>query len=291
MLLAWGVALGAWLSTALTVAVGVALVRWRHPRRVAVLAALLVFVGPVEVLWSVHHIGARAREGSLPVRDKVGVYGFNVVFGTAAVAAGFADFGRETVAMGLPWSWAGACDAERLQRYGRHRPRGAAPRLRRWRSQMPLRSARIRAPVAAWVAQLPADAPTGTVRELSRRRVGGWTAADYTSARESNQVPIALSTPTTAISGVATAEDGRWRLDLVVDLVVGYPERSTLQIGPFALEEGMFHDAYPLLEPYCLEYGLTVWSDDVRLQHDRPLRGPVERLSTWVLRFLGAAYR
>ena len=92
--------------------------------------------------------------------------------------------------------------------------------------------------------------------------------------------------------GVAEAvpAGGRWRLDLSVTLPMAYPEASTMRIGPFELEEGMFHDAAPLLTPYCLEYTWSVWADDPSLHHEGPVRGPLETLSTGLLRALGMRY-
>lgn len=291
-LVLWGLALGAWAATALT-AVGAGLLGWgKRPRLGLLIAGLVVAVGTPEVLWCVDGIGARARQGELGLRDQVAVYGFNVVFGMAAHVVGFGAFGWETMALGVPWSAAGPCSSDRLARYGRHLPRAYAghhPRLRRWTSAMPMRAERIRRVVRGWAETLPDEA--GAPRQFDRVPIKQWHSADYVSPAAANQVAIALSTPTTGMSGRAEFVDGAWRLDVSLDLALAYPERSTLQIGPFGLEEGMFHDARGLLQPYCLEYRWQVSATDPALHAEGPRRAPLERLSTWTLRQLGARYR
>lgn len=154
---------------------------------------------------------------------------------------------------------------------------------------MPLRSPKIRQVVAGWAASLPND--EGAARTFERVRISPWSSADYVSPTSANQVAIALNTPDTGISGRAEWRSDGWEIDLVVDLPLAYPTQSTHQVGWFALEEGMFHDARPLLEPYCLEYTATVHADDPSLRARSPVRGPLERASTGILRSLGAAYR
>jgi hypothetical protein len=294
-LVGWGIALGAWVSVAAAVALGWAV--WRGPGALrprvvgGVALAVILVAGPVETLVSVHQIGGRARRGALGARDQVAVYGFNAVFGASAVAAGFGAFGQETLLLGVPWSLAGPCPDDRLRRYGAALPRaypGHRPRLRRWTSDLPMRSPKVRRIVRGWAEGLPAS---GGERSLGPVGPLTWPSSAYTSADASNQAAAALNTPTTRLSGRATPEGGRWRLDLVVDLAVAYPERATLWVGPFGLEEGMFHDARLLLQPYCAEYRWSVWADDPGLQRTEPVRGPIERLSTWALRAAGAGYR
>lgn len=291
----WGIALGAWCATAAVLVLGGVLWRgrtWRAGVVAAVALAGILGVGTVEVLVSVHRIGARARGGGLGLRDKIAVYGFNGVLSGGAAAAGLGPFAQETLLLGVPWSLAGPCPDDRLRRYGRALPRaypGHVPRLRRWSSDMPLRSPKVRKIVRGWAARLPA--PGSRERALGPAGPLTWPSSAYLAADEANQVAAALNAPTTRLSGTAVPVDGRWRLDLVVDLAVAYPERATLHIGPFALEEGMFHDARPLLQPYCAEYRWSTWADDPGLQRTEAVRGPVERLTTWVLRALGAGYR
>ncbi|MEO0603439.1 MAG: hypothetical protein AAF211_18520, partial [Myxococcota bacterium] len=213
----------------------------------------------------------------------------NVVFAAATVPVGFVELGAETLALGVPWSNAGSCPPDRRAAYGNDLP-GQAPRLWRWHSAMPLRSPRIRGRIARWVRQLPAPA-AGATASFGPWRVPPWTASAYVATDEANRVPAALNTPRTRLAASAEVVDGRWRLHGTVDLPVAYPARSTLQIGPFALEEGMFHDAQPLLAPYCLEYRFSVWADDPVLDDPAPVRGPFESVSTAVMRRLGVRYR
>lgn len=296
-LLAWGCALGAWLSTLLTLVLVVVLARgrsWHAGLLSAALIASIVVAGIVETLYAIDQVGERSRQGELDLRDQVAVYGFNLVFGTAAVAAGFPAFGAETLALAIPFSLDGACPADRLKRYGDHLPRaypGHSPRLRRWSSDLPMRSPRMRAVVATWAESLPADASEDSRKELGPHGPFTWPSSAYIAEGEANGVPIALNTPTTQMTGVAVRLEGRWRLDLSVDLALAYPSRATLQLGPFGLEEGMFHDARGLLHPYCLEYEWSVWSDDPSIFETEPIRGPLERGTTWILREAGAAYR
>lgn len=293
VLVVWGVTLGAWIATVATV--GLIAVIARPPERARgialALVGFIVTIGAIDTLVAVDRIGARAREGELGLRDKLAVYGFNVAFAAAAVPAGFADFGAETLALGVPWSDAGRCPIDRLDVYGDAlRLNAGPPRLRRWSSEMPLRSASIRGKLAEWAAELPAPEP-GTTRSFGPWRIPPWPTARYIAADEANRVPVALNTPLTRLSARAVVVDGGWRLDGVVDLPVAYPEISTLQIGPFALEEGMFYDAQPLLVPYCLEYRFAIRADDPRLDDPDPVRGPFESASTAVLRAIGAHYR
>ena len=295
--LLWGCALGAWFSTALTtglVAVIGSARGWKGLLFGAGLASCIVAVGVPEVLLAMDGIGERSRKGTLGGRDKAAVYGFNIVFGGAAIASGFPAFGVETLALAVPWSRDGACPADRLERYGRHLPRaypGHVPRLRRWSSDFPLDSPRLRLVVARWAAALPAEAPDGARRDLAPRGPFTWPASAYIAANEANGVPVALNTPTTRMSGHAVRVGDRWRLDLSVDLALAYPEQATLPLGPFDLEEGMFHDARSVLHPYCLEYVWSVWADDPALNNTEPIRGPMERSTTWVLRELNTGYR
>lgn len=293
----WGVCLGAWVSVLGGLALIGALRYARGCSGLVLGGALLGLVGivaPIEVALSIDRIGARARAGELSLREQLGVYGFNLVFGAASVGAGFSGFGIETLSLALPSSWAGACPPERLARYGADLPRayaGHVPRLRSWSSELPMRSPRIRGVVSRWAQALPGGAPEGVRYPLGPTGPFTWPASAYTSIHEANQVPIALNTPTTRMSGEAVRVGDRWRLELVVDLAVAYPERSTLQLGPIALEEGMWHDARLLLQPYCGEYRWVTWSDDPGLDDPDPVRGPAERITTWVLRQAGAAYR
>ncbi|MEZ4235409.1 MAG: hypothetical protein R3F59_04460 [Myxococcota bacterium] len=281
-LAAWAVALGAWVSAG--AALGFALAR--RGRAAPVCAALLVLVGPPEVLWRVHRMGAAVRDGrGLSLREKVGVVGFDLAFAGGVTVAGFSAFGRETGSLALPVSWAGACPPERVARYGGQVAPGA--RLRRWSSALPMRSPRIRGIVRGWAGGLQGATP----RALGPTAPLTWPSRAYFAADASNQVAAALNTPTTRLSGTAVPVDGRWRLDLTVDLAVAYPPRSTLWVGPFGLEEGLFHAAQPLLAPYCAEYAWSVWADDPALARTEPVRGPLERLTTWLLRAAGAGYR
>lgn len=295
LLVAWGVALGAWVSAAAAVVLGCAVwgARGCAGRAVGATAlAIVAITGPVEVLVRVHAIGDRARAGALGPRDQLGVYGFNVVLAGAATAAGFAKFGEETLLLGVPWSLAGACPPDRLAGYGSRLPRayaGHVPRLRVWRSDLPMRSPKVRRFVRTWADALPVGG--GRPRDLGPVGPITWTTAEYLSPAEANQVPAALDTPTTRLTGRAVHEDGAWRLDLVVDAAIAYPERSALHFGPFVLEEGMFHDARAVLRPYCAEYRWSVAADDPFLRDPDPVRGPLERLSTAVLRAAGAGHR
>ncbi|MEN0065925.1 MAG: hypothetical protein AAGA48_27540 [Myxococcota bacterium] len=294
LLVIWGVALGAWVATLATLGL-IGMVLWPPERAVRIglgLAFVVITVGAVETLWCIDQIGAKAREGDLSLRDKVAVYGFNVVFAAAAIPAGFKEFGYETFALGIPWSNAGECPHDRRQAYGsalRVRD-GAVPRLRRWSSAMPQRSPRIRARLAEWARTLPKPV-AGRVERFGPWDVPMWSWRSYIALEAANRVPVALNSPRTRLSADAKVIDGRWRIEARVDMPVSYPEGSTLQIGPFGLEEGMFHDAQPLLVPYCLEYHWTVWADDPRLYTIEPVRGPFESLSTALLRSLGAHYR
>ena len=295
-LVVWGAALGAWIATFSAVGLGVVLWRGRGCAAVTLgmlLLGLMLGAGTVETLVSIDAIGARARSGDLGTRDKVAVYGFNVAFGLSATAAGFGAFGTKTLALGNPWSRHGACPEDRLARYGDHLPRayeGHQPRLRRWASSYPQRSPKIRAVVRRWAEELPAVASEGEQRPLGPEGPFTWPSRAYFSPDEANQVPIALNTPTTELSGVAVRQADHWRLDLTVDLAMAYPERASMHVGPFTLEEGMFHDARPLLQPYCAEVVWSVRSDDPDLARTEAIRGPQERLSTWLLRLLGARY-
>jgi len=287
-LVVWGLALGAWLAVSATVAlIGVLARPPARARRIGlVLVGVILTVGAVDTLVAVDRIGARARAGDLDLRDKVAVYGFNAVLAAAAVPAGFVDFAAETLALGIPWSSAGACPEERRVAYGL----SGTPRLRRWRSSMPLRSPRIRRVIAGWANRLGPAEP-GATRAFARQRIPAWRTERYIAADEANRVPVALNTPHTHVAASAAVVDGRWTLDVVVDLPIAYPPRATLQIGPFGLEEGMFHDARPLLEPYCLEYRFAVDAGDPILSDPEPARGPFESTSTAILRAIGAHYR
>lgn len=291
LLVFWGVTLGAWLATLATIALCVVMIR--PPRRGALVAAGLAgFVmtgGAAETLWRIDRIGQRAREGELTLRDQLAVYGFNVGFGLAAIPAGFRDFGAQTLALGVPWSSAGTCPPDRLAAYGSHLPRDGTPRLRRWRSSLPLRSPRIRHRLRRFAQTLP-DPVSGATGQGGPWRIGPWSWQDYVAVDAPNRVPVALNTPMTRLSVTAEARDGRWRLDGTVDLPMAYPERSSAHVGGFTIEEGMWHDARSLLPPYCLEYRFSVWADDPRLVDPVATRGPFERTSTAVLRAIGARY-
>lgn len=292
VLAGWGVSLGAWLATGCTLALALAIARRWPARRAGLLVLAIGTLGAVETLWRIDRIGARARAGPLGLRDQVAVYGFNVAFGLAAIPAGFREFGFETLALGVPWSDAGACPPERLAQYAGLVPSvgGRAPRLRRWSSSLPLRSPRIRRRLARWAAALPSPTP-GATAQGGPWRLRPWSWRTYLAADSPNRVPVALNTPMTRLSVVARAEEGRWRMTGTVDLPIAYPEQASLQIGPFTLEEGLWHDSRALLRPYCLEHTFAVWADDPRLDDPTPQRGPFERASTAVLRALGAHYR
>ncbi len=292
-LVAWGVALGAWVATAAAVVL-LALVRagrgWRGAAAGAQALGIALAAGSVEVTLAARAIGARSRAGELSARDQAAVVGLDAALGVTAILAGFRYFGEETLLLAVPWSFAGPCPEERLRAYGSRLPRGAyPPRLRVWRSDYPMRSPAIRALVRDRARALPDDGPDE--RRLPAAGPLTWDSAAYVSADEANQVPVALNTPTTRLSGAATRVDGRWRLDLVIDAAIAYPPRATLRAGPFELEEGMFHDARAVLVPYCAEVRWSVWADDPDLARTEPDRGPLESLSTGILRAAGAGYR
>lgn len=294
-LVAWGVSLGAWFAT---VCVSLMLaVLWTPRRRWSVpvgvlLLGLISVVGPIETLWRVHQVGERSRAGNLGLRDQLAVHGFNTAFGVSALVMGFPQFGVETISLALPVSLDGACPADRLRSYGSHLPRawdGHEPALRVWESDFAMRSPKIRNKVRLWAQQLPARADDGVRRSLGPWGPVTWPAGAYFDADEANGVPVALNALTT-MEGEAVRVGDRWRLELVVHLPIAYPKRATMKMGPFWLEEGMWHDARAVLPPYCGEYRWTVWSDDPDLQAAGADRTVLEQLMTAILRAAGARY-
>lgn len=299
-LIAWGLALGAWLAT--TAVLILMVLTWRTVTRWTVLSAMVLFglvgtVGAAETLWRVDQIGERSRAGDLGIRDQLGVYGFNVAFGTSAIVLGFTQFGNETLSLGIPFSVAGQCPEDRLRSYiakhPEYRSSGPSPstaRLRRWHSDFAMRSPKVRAIVRQWANGLASAAPEGTERKLGPKGPITWPASAYFSPNEANGVPVALNAYTT-MEGHATRIGSRWRMDLLLHLPVAYPKRnSNLQVGPFTLAEGMFYDARSVLQPYCGEYRWTTWSDDPQLQSTEPIRTVREIAMTGILRGLGAHY-
>jgi hypothetical protein len=265
--LLWSAAAGAYVACVMWLVLGSAVRAgrwWRvFPRLVAVGVATAMEGGV-----ALEQIGDRARAGELGVRDQVAVVAFDVGLAGVAAAAGFPAFAEETLLLALPFGE--VCPEDVRTRLGL--PIGARRHV--FASDLPLRSVRVRREIRGWDLAAGTLGPSGPIT---------WPASDYVDPRESNQAAAALNTPTTRIRGRATS-DGR--LDVVVELAVAYPESSRTPIGPFALEEGMFHDARAWLRPYCAEYRFTVAPDDPRLADPVPERGRLERASTALLRAL-----
>ena len=295
-LVAWGVALGAWVATGFVVCVLLLTARRRgllSNLAVGILITGVLTLGSAETLWRVGQIGERARAGDLSMRDQVAVYGFNVAFGMSALVLGFPEFGVETLSMGLPISLSGTCPETRMQSYRKSVqgiPGDLHTPLRRWHSDFPMRSPRFRSKARSWARSLPSHADDGATRSFGPTSGFVWQARDYFSTEEANGVPVALNSPTTVMNGTATRMGDRWRLDLVVHLAVAYPKKATMQLGPFSLEEGMWYDSRSILQPYCGEYVWSTWSDSPELDVEGPLRTLRERLFTWILRQAGAHY-
>lgn len=296
LLVVWGVALGAWVATALAVGVLVLSARRRGligKLSIGALTLGVLTLGSAEVLWKIDRIGERSRAGDLSIRDQVGVYGFNAVFGASAIVLGFPEFGVETLSMGLPISLAGSCPEARLRKYRKSAQgiSGDEPvPLRRWHSDFPMRSPRFRTVVRRWSRSLPTQAKDGTKKTFGPTSAFTWRSKAYFSTTEANGVPVALNAPTTVMEGVATREGDRWKLDLVVHLAVAYPKKATMKLGPFSLEEGMWYDSRSVLRPYCGEYVWSTWADSPDLEIEGPQRTLRERGATWVLRKAGVRY-
>ena len=142
-----------------------------------------------------------------------------------------------------------------------------------------------------WAQSLPDKAALNSRRTFTREGPLTWPGSDYIAADVANRVPVALNTPTTYLEGSAVRVEYGWQMELVLHLFIMYPKKATFRTAVgLELEEGIFHASRRLLTPYCAEYRWSIRSDDPALDIEGPIRSPLEKATTWLLREMGAGY-
>ncbi len=186
------------------------------------------------------------------LRDRLGIYGLNVVMGAAGYPL-YPEASRSTLLMVF----------------------APGPTGRRvFHTDFGLGSHKLRDSLRLFVSSLKSD-DTASARSSRPIRIA-WEKADYRLNHPEARYALALNQ--TLLTARAERRGERWLIDVRHEMEVRYPESVmvTLITRPrLRVEEGLFWVLQNCgwLHPYRAEYRFTVWSDDPRLGPRPPDRG------------------
>lgn len=206
----------------------------------------------------------QAGPSSFSTRDKLGVYGLNVIMALGGFVAGFPEVAQETLSLCLQ-----------------------GPSTRTWHSDFAMRSPKVRAKIRQLIefadnqgsVEQPLTLPTASI---------AWRS--YSMSSDSARVALALNSPL-VLGGTAHREGAHWRLELVGRARAEYPRRSLLPLFSLEgerveLDEGLFWvlQENGWLHPYMAEWRWSILSTDPRLQDlQTPVLSVRERVLAWLL--------
>jgi hypothetical protein len=200
-----------------------------------------------EVDGRIEELAGRDRydRDAFDLRDKLGIYGLNIVMGLAGLPL-YPEASRETMLMVLD---PGPTDRRVL------------------RSAFGLGSPRLRLKLAGFARTLGA-ADTAATRQFGPARIL-WDASDYRFSEPEARYALALNQ--TTMSATARKEGGRWWIDVRHEVEIRYPDSlyATLIGRPrLRVEEGLFWVLQNAgwLHPYMAEWRFGLYADDPRLR-------------------------
>lgn len=179
------------------------------------------------------------------LRDRVGIYGLNIVMGVAGYPL-YPEASKETLLMMLE-------------------PGPSARRV--FDSEFGLGSRKLRERLTEFAAGLASD-DTASSRSFGPVRIE-WSKTDYRLTEPEARYALALNQ--TTLTAKAERRGNRWLIDVRHEMEVRYPDSSlvTLVSRPrLRMEEGLFWvlQNYGWLHPYTAEWRFQVYSDDKRLK-------------------------
>ena len=192
----------------------------------------------------------RYNQSAFDLRDRLGIYGLNVVMGVVGYPL-YPEASREVLLMMF-------------------KPGPEARRV--FYTDFALGSRKVRWRLADFAAGLSSDDSSST-RTYGPVRVE-WNKSDYRLTEYEARYALALNQ--TVLSARAERRDKRWLIDVRHEMEVKYPDSVmvTLITRPrLRMEEGLFWVLQKCgwLHPFIAEYRFTVWADDPRLSSS-PLR-------------------
>jgi hypothetical protein len=229
----------------------------RPAARIAAVALLLgvtLYLLPAfteELAEQLDHLAKeKDRDGAnaFSYRDRLGVYGLNLVMGAGGYVVGFPEVADETLAL----IWPG-------------------DPLRHWGSDFAMASPKVRTAIREMVKGIPTTAGSDAV--LPSRSVD-WSG--YGFSTDAMRVALAVNCPF-LLDGTgkrAAGSSGPWTLELEGTARIAYPRRGFIPLGvrrngkPWGLDEGIFWvlQERGWLHPYTAMWRWSVRSDNPRLQ-------------------------
>ena len=178
------------------------------------------------------------------LRDRVGIYGLNVMMGVVGYPL-YPEASRETLLMMLD-------------------PGPSARRV--FNSGFGLGSRKLREKLAEFAANLQSD--TASSRSYGPVRIE-WNKSDYRLTEPESRYALALNQ--TVLTARAERRGERWLIDVRHEMEVKYPDSGmvTLITRPrLRVEEGLFWVLQNCgwLHPYTAEWRFQIYSDDKRLK-------------------------